>query len=34
MNFQPVNGNAKPYQVRQLLAFIEKHNLIGEENNG
>lgn len=23
MNFQNKNGNAKPYQVQQLLAFIE-----------
>lgn len=24
MNFQNVNGNAKPYQVRQLLAAIKE----------
>ena len=28
MNFQDVNGKAKPYQVKQLLAFIAEHDLI------
>jgi hypothetical protein len=27
LNFQNVNGNAKPYQVRQLLRIIKKYNL-------
>ena len=31
MNFQNVNGKAKPFQVRQLLDFIEKHGLLKEE---
>lgn len=28
MNFQPVNGKAKPYQVRQLLVFIDENDLM------
>ena len=31
MNFQSVNGKAKPYQVRQLLEYIEHNGLIKEE---
>lgn len=27
MNFQERNGEAKPYQVKQLLDAIEEHNL-------
>jgi len=27
LNFQNVNGKAKPYQVKQLLKIIEKYNL-------
>ncbi len=27
MNVQNVRGMAKPYQVRQLLKLVEKHNL-------
>lgn len=27
MNFQERNGKAKPYQVKQLLKAIKKHNL-------
>ena len=27
LNFQEVKGEAKPYQVRQLVKLIEKHNL-------
>lgn len=33
MNFQPTkNGEAKPFQVKQLLAEIERFNLIGGKN--
>ena len=28
LNFQEVKGQAKPYQVRQLLALIKEHNLL------
>lgn len=28
MNFQNVHGEAKPYQVKQLLGFISEHNLL------
>lgn len=31
MNFQEVKGKAKPYQVKQLLNFINEHNLIKKE---
>lgn len=31
MNLQNVKGNAKPYQIKQLLQLIEKHNLQMEE---
>ena len=32
LNLQDVNGEAKPYQVRQLLDLIERHNLhLGED---
>ncbi len=27
LNLQDVRGEAKPYQVRQLLQLVEKHNL-------
>lgn len=30
MNFQSVNGKAKPYQVRQLINFIIDNDLIEE----
>ena len=33
LNFQNVDGWAKPYQVRQLLKIIDKYNLLKEENN-
>jgi hypothetical protein len=35
LNFQNVNGKAKPYQVRQLIKIIEKYDLFNEndENN-
>ena len=29
-NFQNFNGKAKPYQIRELLNFIEENNLIEE----
>lgn len=28
LSFQNVKGQAKPYQVRQLLALIKEHNLL------
>ncbi len=28
LNFQNVKGQAKPYQVRQLLALIKEHDLL------
>jgi len=28
MNFQNRKGKAKPFQVRQLVAFIEEHDLV------
>jgi predicted RNA binding protein YcfA (HicA-like mRNA interferase family) len=31
LNFQDVRGKAKPYQVRQLVKIIEKHNLLEEQ---
>lgn len=31
LNLQEVGGNAKPYQVKQLLGLVERYNLsIGE----
>jgi len=27
MNIQDVKGKANPYQVRQFLAIVERHNL-------
>jgi predicted RNA binding protein YcfA (HicA-like mRNA interferase family) len=30
LNFQNVNGKAKPYQVKQLLKVIEKYKLLEE----
>ncbi|MFO7646158.1 MAG: type II toxin-antitoxin system HicA family toxin [Desulfosarcina sp.] len=27
VNLQDVNGQAKPYQIRQFLKLVEKHNL-------
>lgn len=32
INIQEVNGEAKPYQVKQFLALIEKYNLILEDD--
>ena len=32
LNFQNVNGEAKPFQVKQLLEAAEELNLIKEEN--
>lgn len=31
INLQDVKGKAKPYQVKQLLQIIEKHNLQMED---
>jgi hypothetical protein len=31
LNLQPVGGQAKPYQVRQLMRLVEKHHLLLEE---
>jgi hypothetical protein len=31
LNFQSVGGNAKPYQVRQLINIVEKYDLEMEE---
>jgi len=32
LNFQDVNGEAKPYQIRQFLKLVERHNLrLGDE---
>ena len=31
VNLQNVNGQIKPYQVRQLLRFIERYNLQMED---
>jgi len=31
LNFQSVKGKAKPYQVRQLIEFIEDAGLMEEE---
>ena len=31
VNLQDVNGQAKPYQVRQFLRLVEKYNLTMEE---
>lgn len=31
LNLQEVKGEAKPYQIRQFLRLVERHNLILEE---
>lgn len=31
VNLQNVNGEAKPYQIKQFLALVEKYNLHLEE---
>ncbi|MDF1594274.1 MAG: type II toxin-antitoxin system HicA family toxin [Desulfobacterales bacterium] len=31
INLQNVKGQAKPYQIRQFLKFVEKHALILED---
>lgn len=31
MNLQDVNGQAKPYQVRQFLSLVEQYNLTLED---
>lgn len=30
MNFQELHGEAKPYQVKQLMDFIDEHGLLNE----
>ncbi len=30
LNFQNVEGKAKPYQARQLIKIVEKYNLLEE----
>ena len=32
LNFQNVNGKAKPYQVKQFIKIIEKYNLLEESD--
>ena len=32
LNLQDVRGQANPYQVRQLLQLVERHNLSLEES--
>jgi predicted RNA binding protein YcfA (HicA-like mRNA interferase family) len=32
VNLQQINGQAKPYQIRQFLKLVEKHDLKLEEN--
>ena len=32
LNFQNVNGKAKPYQVKQLIKVIDKYNLLEEDD--
>ena len=32
VNFQEIKGKAKPYQVRQFFALVEKYNLSLGEN--
>jgi predicted RNA binding protein YcfA (HicA-like mRNA interferase family) len=31
VNLQKIKGQAKPYQIRQFLKLVEKHDLILEE---
>jgi hypothetical protein len=31
LNLQDVRGQAKPYQIRQFLRLVERHNLVLEE---
>ena len=33
INVQNVNGEAKPYQIKQFLALVEKYNLKMEDTN-
>jgi len=32
VNIQNVKGNAKPYQIKQFLKLVEKHNLTLKES--
>jgi len=34
LNLQDVDGQAKPYQIRQLLRLVERYNLKLEESDG
>ena len=31
LNLQPVGGEAKPYQIKQLLSLVEEYNLTLDE---
>jgi hypothetical protein len=33
LNLQEVNGEAKPYQIRQFLRIVERHNLRLEDES-
>ncbi len=33
LNLQDVGGQAKPYQIRQMLRMVERYNLLLEEND-
>jgi predicted RNA binding protein YcfA (HicA-like mRNA interferase family) len=33
VNLQEVKGEAKPYQIRQFLRLVERHNLYLEEDS-
>jgi hypothetical protein len=33
VNLQEVKGEAKPYQIRQFLRLVERHNLRLEEDS-
>jgi hypothetical protein len=33
LNFQNVDGKAKPYQVKQFIAILEKHKLLEGEDD-
>jgi hypothetical protein len=33
LNFQNVNGKAKPYQVKQFIGILEKHKLMEGEDD-
>jgi hypothetical protein len=33
INIQNINGEAKPYQIKQFFSIVEKYNLKMEENS-